>query len=364
MSEPKNHHFVPQFYLRNFSANKKQIKLYNFSGDRFVTEASVSGQCYRRKLHAFEPGLEKRLGDMETMASIVIRSVMDEQALPTPHTQEWLDLLIFLIFQKARTTRSIKSVDTMNKFLREQVEQGSEEEPEGFIKELMEDQTPPLKIIFNTLPQMALVATDLQMHLLINDTAEQFITCDDPVVFHNMYCEGITYRGVLGWDCRGLQAFFPLSPKHLLMLYDADTYRVTGDQGLRHTSTLKDVRDVRCFNTFQALNAYENLYFIDDLSAEFEAFCRDSRARRTQGRTTLVSSKMTKNADGTMSQIVHSYEPLLPIRLTPNFIKIRRASNSVPLHKRGALYRHRLPRNAHPRIGSYVRYEVDDIKHR
>lgn len=364
MSEPKNHHFVPQFYLRNFSSNKKQLNLYNFARNQFITKATISGQCYRRKLHSFEPGLEKKLGDMETAASPIIRSVMEKKVLPALHTDAWRDLLIFLVFQKARTTRSIHSVDAMNEFMREQVRQGSQEGPEGLIKQFMEDQTPPLKIIFSNLPEMTFIATDLQMHLLVNKTDEQFITCDDPVVFHNMYCEGITYRGVLGWDCRGLQAFFPLSPKHLLMLYDVETYRVKGDQRTRHVTTIKDARDVRCFNTFQALNAHENLYFIDEVSAELEEFCRDSKARRAEGRTTIVTTKMTKNADGTTSQIVHSYEPLLPIRLTPNFIKIRREASSVPLHKRGAMYRHPRPKNVNPRTGSYVRYAVDEIQYR
>ena len=180
MSEPKKHHYVPRFYLKNFSTNRKQINLYNFAGDRFITEAGVDGQCYKRKLHAFEPGLEKRLGVMEAAASIVIRSVIDGKALPPRGTKEWLDLLIFLVFQKARTTRSIQSADTMNQFLREQVNKGPEEAPEAFIKEMMEDQTPPLKIIFSSLPQMMFVAADLQMHLLVNETSEQFITGDDP----------------------------------------------------------------------------------------------------------------------------------------------------------------------------------------
>lgn len=362
MSEPKKHHFVPKFYLRNFSANRKQINLYNFSRDQFITDAGLDGQCYRRKLHAFEPGLEQKLGGMESLASIIIRSVIDGRTLPTYGTQDWLALLKFLVFQKARTTRAIQTVETMNKFLREQVSQGPEEAQESFIKEMMEDQTPPLKIIFDALPRMMFVAIDLQMHLLVNETADQFIACDDPVVFHNMYCEGITYRGVLGWDCRGLQAFIPLSPKHLLMLYDADTYRVTGDPGARHVTTLKDVRDVLCFNSLQALNAHENLYFIGDVNEKLEAFCRESKGRRPHGRTTFVTTKMAKNATGRMDQVIHSFEALLPISLSPNFIKIRREYRSVPLHKRGAMYRHRLPRNTQPRIGSHVRYEVDDIQ--
>lgn len=364
MREPKNHHFVPQFYLRNFSSNKKQIKLYNFSGDRFVTEASISGQCYRRKLHAFSPGLEEKLGVMEAAASIVLRSVMSDQLLPSPKTKEWMDLLIFILFQKVRTSRSIQSIDTINNFLINQVKKGAEQDPENILNNLTDNVTPPLQIVFSILPEIAQVATDLQVHLLINDTAEKFITCDDPVVLHNMYCEGITYRGVLGWDCRGLQVFLPLSPRHMLMLYDLDTYRVIGDQGLRHTTTLSDIRDVGCLNTLQALNAHENLYFMGEVSAEFEAFCREMRARRIQGRTALVESKMTKNADGTSSQLLHAFELLLPIRLTPNFIKIRRSAISVPLHKRVALYRHRLPPNTNPRIGSYARYEIDNIKHR
>jgi len=38
MSEPKNHHFVPQFYLRNFSTRSKSI-----STTLLATSSSAAG---------------------------------------------------------------------------------------------------------------------------------------------------------------------------------------------------------------------------------------------------------------------------------------------------------------------------------
>ena len=46
MAENKNHHFVPQFYLRNFG-NGGSIGLYNFSRAVHMPTASIKGQCQR-----------------------------------------------------------------------------------------------------------------------------------------------------------------------------------------------------------------------------------------------------------------------------------------------------------------------------
>lgn len=179
-----------------------------------------------------------------------------------------------------------------------------------------------------------------------------------------MYCEGTPHRGVIGWDCRGLQAFVPLSPRVLLMLYDLETYRVDGDRGTKHVTTLQNVRDVHGLNSLQALNAHENLYFLSAPTPEMEAFFHQMREKREKGRSAFVVTKPTKRADGTASQLLHTFEPLLPIRLAPSFIKVRQSAKSVPLYQRSALYRHRLPKSIHPNVGRYTRYEVGDIQRR
>lgn len=364
MSEPKKHHYVPQFYLKNFSEDRKNINLYNFKRDHFIGGAPISGQCYRRKLHSFQPGLEQRLGKMEQEASAAIRAILDIREAPPIQAKEWMDMLIFTIFQKSRTARSIESAETMKDFYIDHLTSGNAPEPGSAVEKIVADKTTSAQIVFSIIPEIAGVVTDLKMHLLINDTPEDFLIGDDPVVLHNMYCEGTTHRGVLGWDCRGLQAFVPLSPKILLMLYDLETYRVNGDRGAQHTTTLQSTRDIRSLNSLQALNAHENLYFYGAPTPDLETFCHQMREKRVKGRSTLVITKPTKEADGTTSQLLHTFEPLLPIRLAPSFIKIRQSAKSVPLHQRSALYRHPLPKQIHPNVGRHTRYEVSDMQHR
>jgi Protein of unknown function (DUF4238) len=49
LADNKNQHFVPQFYLRNFSTDeeKQSIGLFNFARSTAVGNASIRNQCSR-----------------------------------------------------------------------------------------------------------------------------------------------------------------------------------------------------------------------------------------------------------------------------------------------------------------------------
>ncbi len=62
--------------------------------------------------------------------------------------------------------------------------------------------------------------------------------------------------------------------------------------------------------------------------------------KRVGGRTALWKQKENARPDGTSSQLLHAFEPLLPVRLALPQIEIRRhAPGEVPLDARGRTYR-------------------------
>ena len=51
MADYKNQHYIPQFYLRGFSSNEKQISLFNFKRQKFVDGASIADQCSKKDFY-------------------------------------------------------------------------------------------------------------------------------------------------------------------------------------------------------------------------------------------------------------------------------------------------------------------------
>ena len=140
-----------------------------------------------------------------------------EGHLPDVESADWLSLLAFIVFQKLRTSNAAKSDDALTEYLGRLVMENHPEladlDPDSVKLRSVHSVAMPLSAAAELLP----LAVDLRAHLFINTTLREFITSDDPVVLHNQYCQGITGEGVKGWNCRGLQAFWPISPRKLIV---------------------------------------------------------------------------------------------------------------------------------------------------
>jgi hypothetical protein len=113
--------------------------------------------------------------------------------------------------------------------------------------------------------QSAVTATDLTLKLLVNKTAIQFVTSDNPVVRYNQYWEDRPGISHVGWACQGLQVFLPISPSHMLLFYDGTIYKA----GDKRSSIVEipEEADVRQLNGLQWVNAQEVVLFSSGDSA-------------------------------------------------------------------------------------------------
>ncbi len=238
MTEPKEHHFVPQFYLKNFGQGKS-IRLFNFERQKHIPGAPIKSQCARSKLHAFSPGLEQKLSVLEGQQQQ--QSVLSWRREPhrpvgvrrgrTP-----------LGFWSSRSCgpRAMQSVDTLADFMLEHAPEAGMAVEGPDREQLKPHWAHPLALLFKFLKEVFGHATDLGMHLLVNGTNEGFITCDDPVVLHNQYCEGIEHMGVV-W----MGQFRPPGVLAAVAGGGADALRRDGVQGLRHRGGCAVVNDYR-----------------------------------------------------------------------------------------------------------------------
>ncbi len=350
----REHHFVPQFYLRGFSSDGHSVTCFNLARNKCIAHAGIKHQCSKRNFHSFLPGLEALLGELEGRASTVLGGIRRTQTIPPIGSQERLWLVTFVVFQKMRTTRAARMSDAMSEHLRE------------LMPNVESDRVPAIAIPLSLANNMVPAAADLSIHLFRNDTSAEFVTSDAPVIIHNQYCEGIDYRGVNGWNCRGLQVFFPISPRELLLMFDPAIYKVGAAHKGSHVTNLLRAEEIDQFNAFQILNAEHNVYFKNgDASFRAASQCQRLLSVRPKGRWKFVETESMPKSDGGTGAILHSFEPLLPIRLRVEAISIRKKARQAPLAQRGTAPRQatgRLQKGAQRELGDgYVRYPVKAI---
>jgi hypothetical protein len=86
----KNQHYVPRFYLKNFSdSDKRTINLFNVKNQECRLGASLKNQCYEPYFYDKEGGIEDVLGWLEDKASKIIRNIILTETLPDKITQEF-----------------------------------------------------------------------------------------------------------------------------------------------------------------------------------------------------------------------------------------------------------------------------------
>lgn len=111
---PRKHHFLPQFYLRGFSANDGAISQL-FRHDLKVVKTNVGDAAVRRDFHRFEvtkPGfdefeMEKMLAQVEGIQANAVRAVLADPASLTQHRVELLGFAQFMFFRVPKLREAI-----------------------------------------------------------------------------------------------------------------------------------------------------------------------------------------------------------------------------------------------------------------
>jgi hypothetical protein len=274
-----NDHYVPRFYLRQFAlpsnregikkkGQPRQIGLYVLSTQRYQVPATIGDEASQEHFYE-DPVAEKIITDVEQRSAKVVARVVKECWLPNWTTADDRDLIAFIALQQGRTERQA-AIGRMAKA--ESLRQIAVTHPETaqHIAAAL-DHPPPitsvmLRIAIKGLP----ICQDLRSKLICNRTSSPFITSDHPVVFYNQFYESVGRSfSTAGMATRGLQLFTPLSPSLLLLLYDADVYRIGTESIGTPCVDLTSPVDVDALNMLQVLNAGTKLFFSTGVSREY-----------------------------------------------------------------------------------------------
>lgn len=257
-TEKRQQHYVPKFYLRNFSVrgDGKSIVLFQPEKGRFVQSAAIKSQCCRPFFYGRDGQMEDTLCSLEGVAATLLRAIIERNDLPRQQSQEWLILLHFVLLMSSRNPVPAEQHVMSNA----QIYQALNNLSEGLIAP---DPTitseEALKMALDHVDTDVLFCKDLCMKLLVNNTEIPFITSDYPIVRYNQYLESRKWPGAhTGLGIVGLQLFWPLTPRHQLMIFDGLTYKVGSRREVAvHLSCSEDINQL---NLLQMLNCDRIVY--------------------------------------------------------------------------------------------------------
>ena len=264
----KNQHYVPQFYLRYFSVDKKNVGAYILESGQNIPSAPIKSQASRDYFYSDNMEMEKALSDLEACAKKVLDKII---AAPTePLSKEDKDTLFdFTMKQLGRTevqaifvqnryegvARSLQ--DVFSKISTDTGGQGDglKEKVSGLIGE---PPSVPAGYSVDAHDQIRDIMRDLSVKVLINRTKKAFITSDNPVAKYDQFMERMK-QDTYALGTRGLQIFFPLSPRIGVMYYDPKCYKLGYKK--REYVELSQGKDIDELNKLTLCNSGEVLYY-------------------------------------------------------------------------------------------------------
>jgi hypothetical protein len=262
----KIQHYVPRFYLKNFSVEQKKnhlINCYDKSTKKifFTNIENIGCENYFYDIEEdVNQTIEKHLGEWESKFSKSyekLLSVLDVNKLDNSDKEI---ISYFIAAQLARTRENrIQSKDLV-KQLKKRIYKDATTELKKQIDEASSDKSIKerhIAFIIKTVPLFVDIISKMKWVLFINKTKKPFWTSDNPVTLHNDL--KFDPFGNLGLLCKGIQLHFPLNPKIVLLTLDPNEYAYFPD-----SADVIDEQNVIFENHLQVKRSTMHLFSIDD----------------------------------------------------------------------------------------------------
>lgn len=281
MANKKKNHYVPKFYLRNFTDDpqneKSKIDLFNIKGNTYVGPVYYGPQMQESYFYSIESGWEDRLNDdFEGNHKQIISDLL---AGKTPSKNVLMEVVLLMHFRtKVRRNKDIifrkilidRNLDYLVKSFKSHIRNSyfglgrivlfflSEKQIESLVRresyrEYLKPQDIAGKNIDN-FKRLKEEAKGLEAVILENDTKNNLISSDHPAIIINPFLsKRVKNAGVNGLKQMGVLLLLPISPKYLLLCYDPEIYELDPKKIL--TS-----QDVSGLNALQVWVAEEAVY--------------------------------------------------------------------------------------------------------
>ena len=257
MPNNKSQHYVPQFFLKNFSVDRKCISLYLKYNDRIIDTVSIKTQCCK---DYFYPDLqyEKALSKFEDFSKKVISRAITENKTLT--TTELNCLSAFVVLQRSRTLHQAQMMkEGFDQLLEYFHSENMTDELKATVSSYENSQKNMVSIIADSFSRSYEMTRDMTCKVLEYNGEGSFITSDDPVIMYNPFLE---QRGKMsyGLAAMGLLLILPISSKRAIILYDSGVNKI----GNRKDTVVRfsNPKDLHYINILTVLHADKAIYFL------------------------------------------------------------------------------------------------------
>ncbi len=263
MPKKRDQHFVPKFYLRKFSyqGNEKQIGVFDTITGFCCRAAPLKHQAYKKYLYGADGIIEEFLSKMEGSFASLLRKIENCEFDYSNYSNDITDLLVFVALSDLRNPIRAKGFRDSNTQIIEETIRLFPAHSEFFKQELrLED---PVQLALSKVSTAIKISEDLKLKILVNKTPIPFLTSDNPVVRYNQFLESKNYlRPLNGYGALGLQIFFPINTKLMVMFYDGLIYKAGNKSDFK--VYINDVASINELNKLQFLNCERMVYFNEE----------------------------------------------------------------------------------------------------
>lgn len=344
----KKQHYLPKFYLRNFSycGNNKQIGIFHLENKRYCPTSTLKDQGSKNFFYGADGKMEDHLSILEGLFSQSIRKIVDNIEIPKDKNDDHYNLLMFILLTDLRNPVRISNAQDM-------VEKGKSllqaQSPEQNMDKFMPsvDHETAINLTISQLTVLVPYINDLGYKLLVNKTNVSFVSSDFPIVKYNQILERLKWKHAkAGYGTIGLQIFVPLSPELSVIFYDQNIYKV-GNKKEREIY-ITDENDIYQLNLLQFVNCFETVYFNENVSKEY-VFNMHTKSKKYQ-KPNVIKAEMhyvvAKDEKFVIAQRGESKKNLLitgntdcETNLNLSFVKLQSGATNIEIGNKAALIR-------------------------
>lgn len=275
MSNVKTQHYVPQFYLKRFANEKKQIWAFdkmssncfpsgpgNLAGENYFYDQADIDEAFGEKF------MEKSLDSIEGKFAPFRTTLLDDmenKRVASIDAETKFHLCEYLSIQILRTKEHRQHILQMFNVMEQGLIDKSwltkeQAKKMGFQMDPEKAKVFQIKQLMDNRGLKSALCESLGEHLCLiykNATDMPFYTSDHPVAKIPNIISSV--RSFAGWGSKGIEIAFPLSPQYLLVLCERSYF-----QKMEHLNyqilELQDVQNIIYYNSLQVNDSYRFIY--------------------------------------------------------------------------------------------------------
>lgn len=275
-NKTKKQHYVPKFYLKNFSnKNKKEFFIHCYDIDMNESyPANIKNIAEEKYFYKVgDENFEEFFQKTEEFASPIINNLSKYGKIkPLNIIKNRKRLSLFLAIQFLRTKEMREDLlENFSKISTHLQKYNLSSEMEGLVDQIDEKNIKHDQMGFIAYASLKMVdELDFKKWVLLkNKTEVDFLTSDNPVALYNP-------RGFLGFASEYIQIFYPINPKLCLCLLDPVNYSNFGEYNKLNENEfltvnrktemcqINSIDDVNMINDVQSKNATKHIFSKDN----------------------------------------------------------------------------------------------------